>query len=619
MGQLNVKHLERSKEKARYTSFLIKDLEALDKMLKEDQIEKKPIRIGAEQEFCIITEDYFPNNNCIDILETINDSHFTTEIGRYDLEINSDPLLLNGHCFSKLHDQLYKLLKKAEESGKEHNTKILLTGILPTLRLKHISEKYMTPKPRYHVLNKALKETRSQYFNIHIKGVDELSLFHNSVMLEACNTSFQTHLQINPDEFVEKYNWAQAISGPALAIMTNSPMLFGRELWAETRIAVFTQSIDTRANSLVFEEKQSRVSFGENWETGSVTDIFRDHVSRFRSLLTGDVHEDSLEILKKGEIPKLKALQLHNGTVYKWNRVCYGVGGGKPHLRIECRYIPAGPTLKDEIANMVFWAGLMLGQPEQYHNISSKMNFKDVKGNFFKAARNGMETEFIWMGEQISAKKLLLEQLLPMAKGGLIDAGISKTDIDKYLGVIEHRANTHNGSQWLVKSYRELQKSKSCFEARQALTAIMHKHQLTDRTIDQWEIAHDKSINTINYEPIVKHKMNTKLYVVDENDSLELVNHVMKWKKIHHIPVVNKKRELTGLVSWTDLIKLGNDNLDKCVKDVMQINIVTISQEKTLKKAKNLMLKHQINCLPVVRKSKLLGILTSTDFKALSQ
>ncbi len=616
MGQLNVKHLERSKEKARYTSYLIKDLKALDTMLKQGLIEKAPIRIGAEQEFCIVTDDYFPNKNCIDILETINDSHFTTEIGRYDLEINSDPLLLKGNCFSQLHNQLQDLLKKAEDCAKAHNTKILLTGILPTLRHKHISEKYMTPKPRYHVLNQALKATRSQHFNIHIKGVDELSLFHNSVMLEACNTSFQTHLQINPDEFVEKYNWAQAISGPALAIMANSPMLFGRELWAETRIAVFTQSIDTRANSLVFDEKQSRVSFGENWETGSVTDIFRDHVSRFRSLLTGDVHEDSLELLNKGEIPKLKALQLHNGTVYKWNRVCYGVGGGKPHLRIECRYIPAGPTLKDEIANMVFWVGLMLGQPEQYKGMPTKMDFKDVKGNFFKAARNGIETEFVWMGKHISAKALLLKELLPIARKGLETADISKKEIDNYLAVIENRLYSHSGSQWLVKSYRALQKNKSRFEARQTLTALMHKHQLTDFTVDQWEIAHPENTLNFDYKPIVKHKMKTKLFVVDENDSLELVNYIMKWKKIHHVPVVNQKRELTGLLSWTDLIKLGNDNLDKCVKDVMEINLVTISQEKSLAKAKKLMQQHKINCLPVVRKGKLLGILTTTDFKA---
>ena len=442
MGHLNVKQLEKAEEKALYIKYLINDLKALDIMLNKNLIEKTPIRIGAEQEFCIVKENYFPNDNCLELLEIINDNHFTTEIGRYDLEINSDPLTLKDKCFTELYNQLNQLLLKAKKAGSEHGTKILLTGILPTLRIKHISKKYMTPKPRYQVLNKALTDSRSQHFNIHIKGVDELNLFHNSVMLEACNTSFQTHLQINPDEFVEKYNWSQAIAGPVMAICANSPMLFGKELWAETRIAVFTQSIDTRANSLVFNEKQSRVSFGENWEDGTVTDIFRDHISRFRSLLTLDDHEDSIGVLKEGKIPKLKALQLHNGTVYKWNRVCYGVGNGKPHLRIECRYIPAGPTLKDEIANMAFWVGLMLGQTEDYNRIAKKMIFKDVKNNFFKASRYGMETEFLWMGKRVSAKTLLLEELLPLARKGLLKANINKQDIELYLNIIENRINT---------------------------------------------------------------------------------------------------------------------------------------------------------------------------------
>jgi len=383
MGHLEVKYLKSPKEKALYIHHLIKDLEALDLMLKRDIIEKKPIRIGAEQEFCLVTERFFPNNNSIEVLSDINDEHFTTEIGKYNLEINSDPLLLENDCFSKLFDQLNSLIKKAEKAANKNNSKVILTGILPTLRLKHIKEDYMTDKPRYHVLNDSLKSSRRENFHIHIKGVDELNLIHDSVMLEACNTSFQTHLQINPDKFVSKYNWAQAIAGPVLASCTNSPVLFGRELWAESRIALFTQSIDTRTNSFIHNEKQSRVSFGAHWEEGTVTDIFKDHISRFRSLLSTGDYEDSIEKVNRGEIPKLKSLQMHNGTVYKWNRVCYGVGGGKPHLRIECRYIPAGPTLKDEIANMLFWVGLMLGQPDDLKSIQNKMDFRDIKHNLF--------------------------------------------------------------------------------------------------------------------------------------------------------------------------------------------------------------------------------------------
>ncbi|WP_299363653.1 CBS domain-containing protein [Winogradskyella sp.] len=613
MGHLDVKQLKSPKDKALYIHYLIRDLEALDMMLKNDLIEKEPIRIGAEQEFCVATDYFFPNNNNIEVLEAINDDHFTTEIGRYNLEINSDPLLLKGNCFSLLQQQLRELLKKAEHGAQTKNSKIILTGILPTLRLKHIAENYMTDMPRYHVLNNALKASRRQCFNIHIKGVDELSLIHDNVMLEACNTSFQTHLQIHPDEFVDKYNWAQAIAGPVLSVCTNSPVLFGRELWAETRIALFTQSIDTRANSFIHKEKQSRVSFGANWEKGTVTDIFRDHISRFRSLLTSDEHDDSIDRLQHGEIPKLNALQLHNGTVYKWNRVCYGVGDGKPHLRIECRYIPSGPTLTDEIANMVFWVGLMLGQPEHYKDIQEKMDFKDIKNNFFKAARNGMETQFRWNNRLISAKDIILNEFLPIAKKGLEEAHIDAADITKYLSIIERRVKSKNGSQWMVANYRRLQKNKTNFEALQNITAYMYKHQFGNKTIDQWEQFNPEENLNLNVKRIVKHNMNTKILLVDQNDSLELVSHIMKWKNIHHLPVINKKKELTGLLTWTDLIKLGNSELHLRVKDVMTRDLITISQEALLEEAKDLMVSNNINCLPVVRNRELLGILTSRD------
>lgn len=613
MGHLDVKLLKSPKDNADYISFLIKDLKALDLMLKRELIEKSPIRIGAEQEYCVVNNRYFPQKNSASLLKGINDDHFTTEIGQYNLEINSDPLELTGACFTQLYKDLKRLLDKAESAANEKESKIILTGILPTLRLKHISENYMTDMPRYHVLNEALKDSRRQEFHIHIKGVDELNLIHDSVMLEACNTSFQTHLQINPDEFVDKYNWAQAIAGPVLACCTNSPLLFGRELWAETRIALFTQSIDTRSNSFIHNEKQSRVSFGADWEKGTVTDIFKDHISRFRSLLTTESHEDSLEILNKGQIPKLRALQMHNGTVYKWNRVCYGVGGGKPHLRIECRYIPSGPTLLDEIANMVFWVGLMLGQPQEYQSVHNKMDFRDVKHNFFKACRTGIECQFKWNNKLVAAKDLLLNELIPMAKTGLKLANIHSDDIDKYLGVITNRLKSKTGSQWIVSNYRELQKSKTSFEALQYLTAYMHKHQLSENTIDNWPDIDLQNLVNHHNSRIVKHNMNTKILLVNQNDSLELVVNIMKWKKIHHLPVINNKKELTGLLTWTDIIKLGDKDLGLRIKEVMTRNLITTSQETPLQEAKLLMKTHKINCLPVVRKKELLGILTSSD------
>ena len=615
MGNLNVTLLSTKEDKANYIHQLTKDIEALELMISRGLIEKSPIRIGAEQEFCIVDAEYLPNNNALEILKDIDDDHFTTEIGNYNLEINLDPFVLKDDCFSKLHDQLKELLDKAKQKAHNHNSKIVLTGILPTLSIKHIGKENMTPIQRYSVLNEAIKESRKQDFNIHIKGVDELNLLHDSVMLEGCNTSFQAHLQIHPDDFINSYNWAQAISGPILSICTNSPLLFGKELWSESRIALFTQSVDTRANSFLLNEKQSRVSFGNHWETGSIADIFKDNISRFRSLVTSEFQKDSVEMLNSGEIPKLKALSLHNGTVYRWNRVCYGVGGGKPHLRIENRYIPSGPSTTDEIANMMFWVGVMVGRPRKYNNIHEIMDFRDAKSNFFSAARYGMATQFKWDGNIVSSQNLILNELLPMAYRGLYSVGVSPKDAEHYLTVIENRVQSFNGSEWLIKSYRNLKQTKKRTEALQILTEKLYNKQDHDYPVSTWQVLNSSAKTSFNLDRKVHHIMNTDIFSVDKKDSLELVINMMNWKHIHHMPVIDQDKELIGLLSWSD-VKEHIDEIEESTKSVenfMVTEVITTTEYTTLEEAKSVMKTHDISCLPVLRQKKLIGIITSND------
>lgn len=616
MGDLNIKKLKNKKEKAHYIHHLINDIEALEMMIDKGMIEESPIRIGAEQEFCLVNKYFLPNNNALDVLKTINDDHFTTEIGNYNLELNLDPLELKGACFSELHKQLNNLLKKAKDVTDKKNTKIVLTGILPSFTLDSITEDKMTPIKRYAVLNDAVKETRKQDFSIHIKGTDELNLLHDSVMLEGCNTSFQMHLQVNPNTFIETYNWAQAISGPILSVCANSPLLFGKELWSETRIALFTQSVDTRANSFLLNEKQSRVSFGNDWQTGSITDIFRDNISRFRSFITTKFMRDSVEMVENNETPKLSALRLHNGTVYPWNRVCYGTNNGKPHLRIENRYIPSGPTTRDEIANMVFWVGVMLGQAKQYKDIHKKWDFKDVKTNFFNAARYGMAAQFYWNGKYISSFDLITNHLLPMAYKGLYSMGISPKDVEYYLNIIENRIQSHNGAEWLTRNYRYLKTKHNRFESMQMLTAKLYEKQEKGYPVSTWGMIKADNQSLFIDHRTVKHIMSTDIFSVDKDDSVELVFNIMKWKNIHHMPVINRDREIIGLISWAD-VKNYIDNIEEqhdSVKKIMNTNMITITENESVKVAKKLIEKHKISCLPVIRYGKLNGLITRNDF-----
>lgn len=617
MGNLQVTKLTDPKDKASYIHQLVKDIKALEIMINDGLIEKSPIRIGAEQEFCLVNDAFLPNGSSLEILKDIDDDRFTTEIGNFNLEINLDPIELKDDCFSILHKRLKTLMNKARNVAETKDTKILLTGILPTLTLDHMSIDNMTPIQRYFVLNEAIVESRKQEFDIKIKGIDELNILHDSVLLEGCNTSFQMHLQVNPDKFVETYNWAQAISGPILSACPNSPLLFGKELWHETRIALFTQSVDTRANSFLLNQKQSRVSFGNKWETGTIADIFKDNVSRFRSLVTSEFIKDSVEMLENGQIPKLMALSLHNGTVYKWNRACYGVGNGKPHLRIENRYIPSGPSIVDEIANMVFWVGVMNGKPKEYENIHEKMDFRDVKDNFFNAARYGMSSQFVWDGKNIPSHDLIMDAFLPMAYSGLDKVGVSKKDAEYYLSIIEKRINSHNGSEWMSKIYRKLLQTKKPFEAAQMLTSSIYKNQQQDDPISIWSLPNEIA-PVLNFDQItVRHKVNRDIFTVDSHDSLELVLNIMQWKNIHHVPVIDKYKKLIGLLTWRDIEAHLSDK-EKIISSVKSImipekEVITVTLDKSLKHAKELMEKHDIHGIPVIKNKKLVGIITSND------
>lgn len=615
MGDLNVIELKGKKDRANYVHHLLNDIKALDLIIERGLIEETPIRVGAEQEFCIVNEQFLPENKSLEILKDINDDHFTTEISSHNLEINLDAQELKGLCFSKMYEQLESLLEKAKKSAAKKNAKIILTGILPSITVKNSDEKNMTEEERYAVLNDAIKGHRRQNFDIHIKGVDELNLLHDSVMLEGCNTSFQMHLQLGPKNFVDNYNWAQAIAGPILSACTNSPILFGKELWSETRIALFTQSVDTRASSFLLNEKQSRVSFGTKWLTGPVTEIFKDNISRFRSILTTRFIQDSVEMLNNGEIPKLRALGLHNGTVYPWNRVCYGIIDGKPNLRIENRYLPSGPTTKDEIANFMFWVGVMLGKPKEYNDIHEKWDFKDVKTNFFNAARYGMGTQFYWNGKYISSYDLILNELLPMAYKGLYKYGISPQDAEYYLRIIKNRVHNNNGSEWLIRNYRSLLKTHKRYEAMQVLTANLYEKQEKGYPVSTWGMLHHSTESKFKDQRVIKHIMSSDIFSVDKKDSVELVFNIMKWKNIHHMPVINGDRELIGLLSWNDIKDCFDKpkKLNKSISTIMKTDMVTIDEYAPVDEARDLMIANNIGCLPVVNKKELIGLVTVND------
>lgn len=606
-----------------FSKALLRDLQAMEQMIRDGMIESGIRRIGAEQEMFLVNDGWRPAPVATEVLDRL-EGPFTTELALFNLEANIEPRLLEGRCFSDMEARISELVAQAREAAAESDAEVVLTGILPTLTKTDLSLDNITPRPRYHALNDALLKMRGgEPYKLRIEGTDELYLEHDSVLLEACNTSCQVHLQVEAEEFATMYNVAQLITAPVLSSAVNSPVLFGKRLWDETRIALFQQSVDTRSAGVHMRELSPRVRFGEHWVDESVTELFQEDIARFRVLLTSEVSEDPLQVLRDGGVPKLEALQLNNSTVYRWNRPCYGIGDGKPHLRIECRVLPAGPTVKDEVANAAFWIGLVLGATEEYGDVRSRVDFDEVKANFLAASRHGLRAGFNWIdGQTFSARRLIEDELLPLAKAGLAGCGVEPTEIDHYLGIIHERVESGStGSNWMVRSMVGMREQGTLSERLAAVTASSVRQQQNGRPGHEWDNAdiHEAGGWRLNYLRVEQY-MTTSLFTVHEDELVGMVAFLMDRKQIRHVLVEDDEHRLVGLVSYRSLLRLMAEGYDQVsdeappVKMIMERDPVSVAPETPTLEAIDLLRRHRVSCLPVVKHGKLVGIVSERDF-----
>ncbi|MCB1055027.1 MAG: CBS domain-containing protein [Acidobacteria bacterium] len=621
MGEQRIRKTD-TEEQRHFMRRLLDDLRALETMLDEGRIESGVARIGAEQELFLIDRDGRPAPLALAMLEAVDDPHFTTELARFNLEFNVDPLDLAPHCLSQLEGQIDGLVKKARSAADTLGAEVLLTGILPTLVKSDLTLDNMTPVPRYFTLAEAFQNLRGSAFEFNIEGIDELTLTHDSVMVESCNTSFQVHFQVDPERFAPLYNIAQAVAAPVLAAAANSPLLFGRRLWRETRIALFQQAVDTRGTKLTLRQLQPRVSFGEEWLKESVLEIFRKDIARFRVLLSSDVGEDPFAELAAGRAPSLAALRLHNGTIYRWNRPCYGIGQGRPHLRIENRILPAGPTVVDEVANAAYWFGLIRGLSDEVGDITRHMDFDIAKENFFAAARQGLDAHLTWLdGRIVPATELATGQLLPLARRGLDALGIASEDSDRYLGVVEERVRRgRTGARWMLLSLAGMKQEGAQGERMASLTQGLLVRQKGGAPVSGWDLAELRENEAWKgHYTEVQHLMSTDLFTVNEDEVVDLVACLMDWQHIRHVPVEDDQHRLVGLMSHRSLLRLMTHGGERraesiAVRDLMQKEVITISPQASTLEALELMKQHRIGCLPVVENERLVGIITERDF-----
>jgi CBS domain-containing protein len=622
MGEHNVEQFDQKKGQAFMTAVL-DDLRALAFMLENGRLESGVARIGAEQEMFLIDGAFRPAPVSLEVLDHASDARLTTEIARFNLEANLTPLLLTGRCFQKMEKELDELVALTRKSAATLGADVLLSGILPTLQKSDLTLENLTPVSRYHELDRGVIRLRGGPFSIHIKGVDELQITHDNIMMESCNTSFQIHFQTNPAEFATRYNIAQAITAPILSAAVNSPVLFGHRLWQETRVALFQHSTDGRSRPQLARNHPTRVSFGDSWLEHSVIALFHDQISRFRTIMITQPDEDPFHILARGETPLLSALRMHNSTVWRWNRACYGVSEGVAHLRIENRALPSGPTIVDEIANSAFFAGLMLALPQEYGDISKRMSFDDAKSNFFRAARHGLDAQFNWIGGKgYPAPSLVLEHLLPLARQGLNEAKVEASDVDKYLGIVEERVRSRQtGARWILKSLAALQGAGPKDNRLRQLTSTMLASQKKEQPVHTWlPIKESEQSEWEQGYRTVGQFMSTDLFTVQPGDLIDLAASVMDWRHIRHVPVEGEDGRLVGLITHRNLLRListssrENNICSITVRDVMVSNPVTVSPSTPTLEAIKIMREQRLGCLPVVEGDQLVGIVTSYDF-----
>lgn len=621
MGEHQVSEESDDEQLRAFMKALLDDLRALEDMLDSGMIESGKRRIGAEQEMFLVDSALQPASLATEVLATANDPRLTTELARFNLEANADPMTFGGDCLRRLETDLTEVVGIARRAANAHGADILLAGILPTLKKEDLGLDNMTPMPRYFALNRAMHRMRGKDFHVMIKGLDELDMHHDNVMLESCNTSFQIHFQVSSDEFARLYNVAQLVTGPVLAAAVNSPVLLGSRLWSETRVALFQHSVDTRHDVHKARAARARVSFGEHWVEKSVLEIFKEDIARFRVVLARGLSEDPNELVSKGIVPQLYALRLHSGTIYRWNRACYGVADGIAHLRIENRALPSGPTVIDEVANAALYFGLLSGITAAHGNPADKMDFDDAKRNFFNAARHGLEAQQTWLdGKTYTAAELIAEHLLPLAAEGLRGAGIDADDVTRYLDVIAERIeSTQTGSKWVFRSLAGMRDQGSMAARCRAVATSMLEQQRLGRPVHEWPLAEaaEPMDERENYRTVGQF-MTTDLLTVHPEDLVDLAASLMDWEQIRHVPVEDDKGHLVGLVSHRALLRLvargGTEGGERVpIRDIMRADPLTVTPKTSTLEVIRIMREQKLSCLPVVDDGRLVGIVTERD------
>lgn len=427
---------------AHYKSHLEQETALLEQWFKEKRFSSKETVAGFELEAWLVDEHIKPAPINTQFLEKLNNRLASPELAKFNIEINTSPRKLRGHSLTALHNELHQLWTSCRETAATLDADLIMIGILPTVENDVLTLANMSDMTRYRALNReVIRLRKGKPLVLDIQGEEHLRVTHRDLMLEAVATSFQIHFQVAAEFAVRVFNAATVLSAPMVALTANSPFLFGKDLWDETRIPLFEQAVSVGGYDGAVYGPIRRVGFGSGYIRRSLMECFQRNLEHYPILLPVEFDEDP---------DKLKYLRLHNGTIWRWNRPLIGIeADGSPHLRIEHRVVPAGPSVIDTIANAAFFYGVVTALANEATPVETRLEYNKARDNFYHAARLGLRASIAWLdGSQVPINDILLE-LLPLAQQGLEQLEVAAPDISEYLNVIRGRLQSGcNGCHW---------------------------------------------------------------------------------------------------------------------------------------------------------------------------
>ncbi|MRG94142.1 glutamate-cysteine ligase family protein [Polyangium spumosum] len=478
-------------EFVRFSERLRDELDVLDALVSRPGFGEGPATVGAELELFLVDPAGLPLPANREVLARTVDPRFTVELDRFNLEFNARPCPLAGRPFSALVAEFEGALAEINRAARDQGGRIVPIGILPTLRREDLTAAEMTDVPRYRALGKRIRRLRGGPFHVRIHGDDPLALDTDDVAMEGAGTSFQVHLRVPPGSFSRYYNAAQIATIPALAASGNSPILIGHRLWDETRIALFRQAVDDRLDAPAAFHPPSRVSFGYGWVREGAAELFAESVRLYAPLLPVLGGEDARKTLQSGGVPELAELRLHHGTVWRWNRAVYDPAGGG-HFRIEFRALPAGPTVIDMLASAAFLLGVTIGLAPEVDHLLPAYPFELARHAFYRAAQHGLDAIVPYPSDEPPSPRAtpiaaLCERLVPLARSGLLGAGVVEDEADRFLGVFLERVRSRQtGARWQRAALEALGARFSKEEALRRMLAHYEERAASGEPVHAW-------------------------------------------------------------------------------------------------------------------------------------